>query len=243
MKILYLIAIPFLLLFSCKSSELVVSNEEVNLEPKSKGEIIYHSLYSLAYSENDEQAYWVYYRLTPEMINGEQSRTDDFREDPLVSTGSATLSDYKGSGYDRGHLCPAADMKLNKTSMSESFYLSNMSPQEPSFNRGIWAKLEAQVRTWVLEHGDLYVATGGILNENKGAIGEGEVSIPKYYYKVLYSEQNGMIAFILPNEGSKKTLGEFAVTVDSVEVATGIDFFSDMENEMENVVSLSRWGF
>jgi endonuclease G, mitochondrial len=84
--------------------------------------------------------------LTPELINGSQDRTDDFRPDPAVSTASASLNAYKGSGYDRGHLCPAADMKLNQTSMSETFFLSNMSPQVEGFNRGIWSTLEDQVR-------------------------------------------------------------------------------------------------
>ena len=109
-------------LFSCKTVEDIRPNLENNLEPKSNGEIVKHTYYTLAYSEANEQAFWVYYELTPELINGSQSRTDDFRADPLVSTGSASLDDYKGSGYDRGHLCPAADMTLNHTSMSESFY-------------------------------------------------------------------------------------------------------------------------
>nr|WP_321289380.1 DNA/RNA non-specific endonuclease [uncultured Sunxiuqinia sp.] len=111
------------LAFSCKTNEDITAvNFDTSIEPKSIGEVVDHTYYSIAYSENDEQAYWVYYHLTPELINGTQKRTDDFREDPLVSTGSATLADYKGSGYDRGHLCPAADMALNHTSMSESFF-------------------------------------------------------------------------------------------------------------------------
>lgn len=99
----------------------------------------------------------MYYELTPELISGTQSRTDDFRADPLVSTGSDTLADYSGSGYDRGHLCPAADMKLNQTSMSETFFLSNMSPQGAGFNRGIWSSVEDQVRKWAIEFDGLKV--------------------------------------------------------------------------------------
>lgn len=246
MKRIFLVT-ALLLSLSCKSDENIQPKENNSLEPKSKGEIVKHTYYTLAYSEDDEQAYWVFYHLTPELINGTQTRTDDFRADPAVSTGSATLIDYKGSGYDRGHLCPAADMTLNKTSMSESFYLSNMSPQNASFNRGIWSKLENQVRTWAIENNGLYVATGGILTNPKGKIGISEVTIPAKYYKVLYSEKNGMIGLVLPNEGSQKPLTDFVISVDSVEVLTGIDFFSGLEdkieNQMESKVNLDNWDF
>lgn len=235
------------LLFSCKTNENIPQeNTDTSLEPKSSGEVVNHTYYSLAYSEQDEQAYWVFYQLTPELINGAQSRTDDFREDPLVSSGSATLADYKGSGYDRGHLCPAADMTLNHTSMSESFFLSNLSPQTPSFNRGIWSKLESKVRDWALQYNGLYVASGGIFSNPIGTIGADSVTVPSKYYKVIYSDKNGMIAFILPNAGSTKDLSTFVVTVDSVESVTGIDFFSGLDNKTENnleaEISPSNWG-
>ena len=225
-----------LFLLSCKSQDNFVIDENTSLEPKSTGEIVTHTYYSLAYSENDEQAYWVFYHLTPDLINGTQSRTDDFREDPALSTGSATLLDYKGSGYDRGHLCPAADMTMNQTSMSESFFMSNMSPQTPGFNRGIWSKLEKQIRDWAIQYNGLYIATGGILKENKGTIGENKVTIPISFYKVIYSEQNGMIAFILPNGKSTKDLSQFVVSVDSVESITGIDFFSGLDDKTEYIL-------
>jgi endonuclease G, mitochondrial len=101
------------------------------------GQIIKHTYFTLSYSEKDEQAEWIYYELTPALIRGNQSRTDDYRPDSSFTTVSAQIEDYRGSGYDRGHLCPAADMKLNLTSMSESFYLSNTSPQEKDYNAGI----------------------------------------------------------------------------------------------------------
>jgi endonuclease G len=146
MKKILIFIILFLTLSCTRDDNIQPNQDNKSLEPKSSGEIIKHSYYTLAYSEENEQAYWVYYVLTPEEINGTQTRTDDFRPDPAVSTGSASLADYSGSGYDRGHLCPAADMKLNKTSMSETFYLSNMSPQLAGFNRGIWSTVEDQVR-------------------------------------------------------------------------------------------------
>ena len=126
--------------------------------------IIEHTYYTLSYSEDHEQAEWVQYTLKSEYLNSNISRTDNFRTDPLVRTTSSELIDYKGSGYDRGHLAPAADMKYNSTSMSESFFMSNMSPQSASFNRGIWRKIEKQFRDWSYEYGELVIVTGPILN-------------------------------------------------------------------------------
>ncbi len=160
-------------------------------------EVIKHTYYTLSYSEPHEQAEWVYYELTPSLINGNTSRTNNFRPDPKVSTGSAQLIDYKGSGYDRGHLCPAGDMKMNVTAMSESFFLSNMSPQEPSFNRGIWKNLEATVRSWAITEGKIYVVTGGVLTSNKGVIGVDRVVIPsiitRLYMMVQASNKRSFI--------------------------------------------------
>ncbi len=142
-------------------------------------QIVRHTYYTLSYSETDEQPEWVYYELTAEMLKGKQQRTDDYRPDSKITTISAQLEDYRGSGYDRGHLCPAGDMKLNLTAMSESFYLSNCSPQDRDFNAGIWNDLENKVRQWALTSGRLYVVTAGVLKQNKGKIGSNGVSIPK----------------------------------------------------------------
>ncbi len=236
----------YILLISCNKDDIQPANN--SLEPKSAGEIVKHTYYTLAYSEANEQAFLVYYVLTPELINGTQSRTDDFRADSAVSTGSASLNDYKGSGYDRGHLCPAADMALNKTSMSESFFLSNMSPQVPGFNRGIWSTVEDQVRKWALEFDGLDVATGPIFKDNLGSIGADNVTVPGYYYKVLYSEKKKiMIGLILPNASSSKSLDQFVVTVDQIEEKTGIDFFPGLEDKLENQiegsVNTAGWSF
>ena len=94
-------------------------------QPKGKGVVVEHSYYSLSYIEEHEQPEWVYYLLTADMVNGNAERGDDFRPDAKVKTGSAELSDYKSSGYDRGHLCPAADMKHSDKAMSETFFMSN----------------------------------------------------------------------------------------------------------------------
>ena len=244
MKIKSLISYIFAFLLSISD----ISAQDL-LPTSTTGQIIHHTYYTLSYSEANEQAEWVYYQLTPVLINGLASRADNFRPDPLVTTGSAQLSDYKGSGYDRGHLCPAADMKANSTAMSETFYLSNMSPQEPSFNRGIWAKLEADVRNWAMIENRIYIVTGGILTSNKGKIGIDGVTVPSYYYKVIYdpTEPQKMIALVLPNEGSQQPLQDFVVSVDYVESITGIDFFPELpdtlKDRLESRSDASAWTF
>ena len=182
-----------------------------NLLPTSTtGAIIHHTYYCLSYDEAHEQAEWVYYELIPGMITGSIERTDNFRPDPNVSTGSAELIDYKGSGYDRGHLAPAGDMKSSRTAMSNSFYMSNMSPQEPSFNRGIWKTLEATVRTWAISSGKVYVATGPVFQNNKGSIGTNQVTVPGHYYKVVYDpSEEKMIGLVLPHEKGSASLDSY----------------------------------
>lgn len=224
-----------------------VNRPAVDLSPAPCGEIVKHSYYTLAYSEKDEQPYWVYYVLTPEFLAGNQPRKDEFRPDPAVRTGSASLDDYTGSGYDRGHLCPAGDMVHSVKSMSESFYMSNMSPQEPSFNRGIWKKLESQVREWAGNTDSTYVVTGGILATSKGHIGPDKVTVPEYYYKAIYCPKKGMIGFVIPNEGSNRSISEFVVSVDRIEELTKLDFFAKLpdakEKQLEASVDPGKWGF
>ncbi len=219
-----------------------------NYLPHSEGEVVHHSYYSLSYNEQAEQAEWVYYELTLPMVSGSQSRTDDFREDTKVSTGSAQLADYKGSGYDRGHLCPAGSMTHSAKAMSESFYLSNMSPQVPSFNRGRWKQLEELVRSWVATDSLLYVVSGPLLAGKMETIGESRVAVPLHYYKVIYSPtKSEMIAFLMPNESIKGSVASYAVTVDKIEALTDIDFFSalpdSLEQKMESTLDKSKWSF
>lgn len=238
--------LAFLILTLCISS---ASSAQGLLPTSTTGQIVKHTYYTLSYCEKDEQPEWVYYELTSEMVRGRQPRSDDYRPDFQISTISAQLEDYRGSGYDRGHLCPAGDMKLNPTSMSESFYLSNISPQEKSFNAGIWNTLEDRVRKWALTSGRIYVVTAGVLTSNMGKIGLNGVSIPKYFYKVIYDPRGAgkMIAFLMPNENSAKPLQTFVVSVDSLESLTGIDFFPELsdsiENQLERSINISSWPF
>jgi endonuclease G len=237
--------------FFCLLSFTSIAQISNFIPTSTTGQIITHSYYSLSYSATNKQAEWVIYELTKyNLLNGSIARTDNFRIDPLVKTGSASLKDYKGSGYDRGHLVPAGDMKINTTAMSETFYLSNISPQAPSFNRGIWKELEAQVRDWAGEYDSLYIVTGGILKYSIGTIGPDSVTIPKYYYKIIlnYTKKNKKaIAFILPNEQGLQELSDYVVSIDSIESLTGIDFFPNLpdslENVLENKIKIKNWYF
>tara|TARA_B100000315_G_scaffold222267_1_gene226209 strand:+ start:228 stop:1214 length:987 start_codon:yes stop_codon:yes gene_type:complete len=219
-------------------------------KPRSGEQIISHMAYTLSYNEAYEQANWVTYELKASTLRGSFERTDDFRSDPEITTGSASLADYKGSGYDRGHLAPAGDMKWSYRAMSESFYMSNMSPQTPSFNRGIWKRLEDQVRGWAVDNQIVYVTTGPVLQGNLSSIGSNGVSVPRQYYKVIldYTEPELKgIGFILNNEKGVGSLENYSVSIDRVEEVTGIDFFhsvpNDLENAIEATLDISLWSF
>lgn len=207
-----------------------------------KDKIISHAGYSLSYNETHEQANWIAYELTKEETNKLFNRTNKFLLDPKVETGTASQKDYEKSGYDRGHLAPASDMGWSSTAMAESFYYSNMSPQTPSFNRGMWKKLEELVRTWAIENNSVYIATGPVLTNTLESIGSNKVSVPKYFYKVIldYSEPSIKgIGFILPNSGSKEPLQNYAVSIDSVEKLTGINFFPLLPDKQEELIEKS----
>jgi endonuclease G len=213
-----------------------------------KGTTLSHTYFTLSYSESDKQAEWVAYYLTPASINGPQKRSSKFMADPMI-TDAVRPSNYSKSGYDRGHLCPAADMKLNNTSMTESFYMTNMSPQTPSFNRGIWSKLEEKVRDWALQKNGVYVVTGPLLNKSCGTLNQ-KITVPCGYYKIVFKQtKTGVeaIAFLLPNAGSAGSLKQFVVSIDYLETLTGIDFFASLsdnqEAKFESVVLTNNWQF
>ncbi|MGG7034779.1 MAG: DNA/RNA non-specific endonuclease [Flavobacterium sp.] len=246
-----------LLLFIVLLSSSSFSQEEkinfYKLEiPKilNKDFIINHTGYSLSYNEKYKQANWVAYELTKEKTNTSVKRANKFTKDPMIKTQSADDEDYKKSGYDRGHLAPAADMKWSETAMKESFYYSNMSPQIPGFNRGIWKQAEELVRNWAKEYGKIYIATGPVFSDQMKSIGHNEVAVPTKYYKVILRCNDNecfAIGFIIPNESSKEPLESFTVSIDSVEKSTGIDFFPSLpdtiENQVESKFYLKEWNW
>ena len=248
-----LIVIGFILLLMYLKRRNLVSDPEIvgfnYLPAVHNGFLIQHQHYALSYVEEHEQAEWVAYELTKaEVLSNIADRTDDFREDPLILTGSASLGDYRRSGYDRGHLAPAGDMGFSEVAMSESFFMSNMSPQNRKFNRGVWRELEDDVRDWAVANGNLYVVTGPVFGNNPEEIGENGVSVPDYYYKVLLDYQAPeikAIGFLLPNQDISESPQDFVESIDDIEAYTGIDFFPELpdeiEEELESSTTLNEW--
>ncbi len=203
----------------------------------------------LSYNEMYEQADWTAYILTREMVErGNIPRSDDFRPDTAVVTGSAQLGDYRGSGYHRGHLVPAGDMTWSEIAMSESFLLSNMSPQVAGFNQGIWKRLENRVRTWAVENDSIYVITGPVLMNVEETIGENSIGVPGYYFKIIvdisYPTYKG-IGLLMKNESNPADIFTFAVTIDSLEELLNVNFFPtqpirDIEY-VESRVDVNQW--
>ncbi|MDA3956859.1 DNA/RNA non-specific endonuclease [Oceanispirochaeta sp.] len=245
MKIIYKILfflLPILQAFSQSMEIPVITHPDA---------VYQKSFYTLQYNERFEQADWVAYELTQEEIEGHVKRSNRFREDNEIKTGSAALSDYRYSGFDRGHLAPAADMKMSRDSMDDSFLMSNMSPQDPGFNRGIWAFLESCVRSWTSENESLFVVTGPVLTKQEyPVIGTNEVAVPESYYKVIldYREPDFKgIGFLLPNRKGEGRLQDYAVSIDEVEIFTGLDFYpllpDDLEESLESVYDVTLWRF
>lgn len=213
--------------------------------------IIVHDYYTLSYSEKYEQAEWVAYELKAKDL----SRSNNFErpffiEDPKVKTRSADWRNYKKSGYDKGHLCPAGDRKFSKKAFDETFYTSNISPQRHEFNDGIWNRLEQKTRYWAQQKGLLFIVTGGVLNEKLATIGKEKVAVPDHFYKIIFEQSKGkrrMIGFLVPHQKSDRPLYEFVVPVDAIEKMTGIDFFPQLEdqieNELEQNASYKDWSF
>lgn len=230
------------------SSESTSTNEFDFLPAGSHGQLVYNPYFALSYVDDYEQAEWVAYELTAENLNKNWvERADEFLPDDRIKGGSATLADYRNSGYDRGHLVPAADMAFSEEAMRYSFLLSNISPQAKNFNKGIWRELEEVTRNWAEQNKALYVVSGPVLSQSpKGEIGNG-VAVPSAYFKILLDvtepQQKG-IGFIIPNEVSFEPLYKFAVSIDKVEAVTGFDFFPNLDAELlEKDFNLDLWEF
>ncbi|PKB17128.1 endonuclease G [Flavobacterium sp. 5] len=206
------------------------------LPTSTTNQIIKHLYYTLSYNEDKEQAEWVAYELNGSNDKKNKFERPFFIKDPKVTSGSADWKNYKKSGYDKGHLCPAGDMTFDKKAYDETFYTSNIAPQLHDFNDGVWNKLEQKTRYWSVKYKKLYVITGGILSSNLKTIGKENVAVPNYFYKIIGSDLGGkfkMIAFLVPNAKSDKPLYDFVVSVDTIEKMTGIDFFSKLEDKIE----------
>ncbi len=212
--------------------------------------IVQHAFYSLLYNERHEQPTWVNYMVCEDRLDGPWPRTNDYREDPNVITGSALSEDYGGSGFHQGHLAPAEDFSFDSTAMTESFYMSNMSPQHPSCNLGIWKRLENEVRRWAENYDTLFITCGPILTDSLTTIGENNVSIPDFYYKVILNKSGNDykgIGFIIPNRREQTKIKSFVVPIAFIESLTSIDFFPDLPDSVEGDIELNidtaQWEF
>jgi endonuclease G len=191
--------------------------------------------YAVNYNYKTKVAYYVVEHITPEKLVKSTSRKDDFREDPEVPVNHrSTLSDYAKSGYDRGHMAPAADMTFDVVSMSESFYLTNMMPQNPGNNRGIWKYLEEYTRYWAQTKGEVFVITGTIFDDKP--IMMKSVSVPSFVYKIVIDPKSGkQIAYMFPNEKlDPKKIDDYAVSVADLESYTGINFSPLLPASLKN---------
>jgi endonuclease G, mitochondrial len=209
---------------------------------KSNTEIVKHKAFILNYRDEYELASWVLHRLVKEAAYGKEARSNEFLPDPKVESGSAVTQDYSRSGYDRGHLCPAGDFRHDKELEDETFYMSNMSPQMPDFNRGIWSDLENKVRSWVKKRGELIIVTGPILKKGLPTIGRRtQIAIPEKFYKIIYDpDREEAIAFLFPNEASVELVKSFTISIDELEVMTGIDFFAKLPDSLEQKIEVNN---
>ena len=212
--------------------------------PGNQGDILCRTGYLLAHSQETKTPYWVIEHLTAEKAKGKLKRKDNFEPDPDLEKGKrAELTDYKGSGYTRGHMAPAADMKWNTGAMEQCFYLSNMIPQNPPMNEQIWAALEENVRAWAIRRDDVYVVTGPIYKGGvKKTIGKNRVGVPTHIYKIVYDPNTlEAIAFIMPNKPiDKKGMAKYIVTIRDVEAKTGLDFLSGLNTQLQDIVETKK---
>ena len=212
-------------------------------------QIISYLGYTLSYNNGTRLPNWVAYELTAEEAEGENPRKDRFRQDPQAYGPQGDKEDYKHSGWDRGHMAPAGDFKWSEEAMDETYYFTNICPQNTQLNTGDWKELEEQCRRWAVKYGRLYIVCGPIVENNRyGTIGENGVIIPDGFFKVIlapyYNKYKG-VGFIFENKKGGKKMVEHAVTIDEVERVTGIDFFpslpDDVEDAVESAIEKSVW--
>jgi endonuclease G len=215
---------------------------EIPSMPNGKqGQVIQRTGYTLAYDKKTKTPQWVAWELTKEETKGNHERTDKFLPDPNVEGAKVVTTDYTGSGYDRGHMAPAGDMKWSKKAMEESFYMSNICPQIHHLNTGDWNELEANTRKWARRYGSVYVTCGPIYNGSRRTqyIGKNRVKVPDAFFKVILIQspkKTCALGFFFENEAGQRPLNEYLVSVDYLEQTTGIDYFPSLPDELENTL-------
>lgn len=190
---------------------------------------------------------WVAYELTSDEVDGDVPRATGFSMDPSYIDRQAMREDYSNTGWDKGHMAPSADMKWSKAAMTESFYLTNICPQNHELNGRDWHVLENRVRSWARQYGRVWVVCGPIVKEQRfGTIGEQGVVVPDKFFKaILRQDEDGTyqtIAFVFDNDSSRQPLKDAMITVDSLEAMTSYDLFTNLDDDVEVVVeSQASW--
>lgn len=214
--------------------------------------VVRYTAHTLRFSNEYRNPDWVAYELTREEVETViAKRSSRFLPDRHPGLTSAVDADYYRSGFDRGHLAPAADMRFSAGAMKDCFYYSNISPQHPRLNRGIWLTLENRTRQWAIEFGSVFITTGPVYSPDDTTIGDNEVRVPAGFYKVLLdlrSRPPKAAGFLFPNtDAPAGTLAAHMVPVDEVEAITGIDFFTALPDSaealLESVVTPEAWLF
>lgn len=228
------------------------ADDKLVMQTSPKGtpeQILKRTGYVASYNKTTLLPNWVAWHLTAERTEGSAKRSGvDFAEDTEVPEPRATDWDYYNSGYDRGHMCPAADNKWSKKAMEESFLFTNMCPQNGNLNRGDWNEMEMACRKWAKKYGDLYIVCGPILYKGKHkTIGKNKVVVPEAFFKVVLrtGDNPQAIGFIYKNTSGNRPKDSYVNTVDEVERITGIDFFpslpDDVEKKVEAECDLGLW--
>ncbi len=206
--------------------------------------------YTTSYNKETRTPNWVAWTLTKEHTYGHLLRENErFEEDPAVATPRATYQDYYNSRYDRGHMCPAGDNKWDQRAMTESFLMTNICPQNHGLNKEDWNDLEMQCRTWARRYGEVTVVCGPLFDAEAPVktIGRNKVRVPDAFFKVVYCEnpQPRALAFVFRNTGARQPWRQQVRTVDEVEALSGINFFyqlaDELEQSIEAVSDLSDW--
>lgn len=224
---------------------------EIPAPVKGGNEIVLRRVgYTVSYNSRTRQPNWVAWQLTPMRTKGGNDRKDyKFTPDDDVPAPRAEDSDYRSSGYDRGHMCPAGDNKWKAEAMRQSFLFSNICPQAPSLNRGDWNEMELACRRWAKKYGSVYVVCGPVFykKSRRKTIGRNKVAVPDAFFKVLLCTEGTpkAIGFIYKNTDGNRPMGDYVNTVDEVERITGYDFFPSLPDKVENKVEatcdLEQW--
>lgn len=228
------------------------ADDKLVMQTSPKGtpeQILERTGYVASYNKTNLLPNWVAWHLTAERTEGSAKRSGvDFAEDTEVPEPRATDWDYYNSGYDRGHMCPAADNKWSKKAMEESFLFTNMCPQNGNLNRGDWNEMEMACRKWAKKYGDLYIVCGPILYKGKHkTIGKNKVVVPEAFFKVVLrtGDNPQAIGFIYKNTSGNRPKDSYVNTVDEVERITGIDFFpslpDNVEKNVEATADIANW--